>query len=195
MNFLFERYNNKYAYIGIPKNASTTLARSFFPANRCEEISFQLACDLSDRTFVVVLRDPAERWKTGFVEDWTRQDPNYFRSDSLLDYWQVANNQLHIGVHTSTQIEYVNKAKRSFNAEKFKYFYLDENFTDTFEHWMLENDFCNFDFRLLKQKHNTADNKLLKAEAIQFVKENWTTELEQKIKEFYKRDYNLLTNI
>lgn len=113
-------YNYKqdvsYVYINIPKNASSWMKENFggyrydwhhniFKADVNSDITRRRGLQ-AIKSYVVILRDPIERWLTGFAQSfwgWDLRDPAYYRNLSP-DQWidLIPNDD-----HTRLQLEYL----------------------------------------------------------------------------------------
>jgi hypothetical protein len=187
--FTFESTTGKYAYIQIPKNASSTLGRSFFPKNGCNSIPFSKRYRLEDRTFVVVLRDPIERWKIGAAEDFVMQDGNTWKG--LSNFWNRLTQKLEVGAHTGTQVNFIDKCQEVYGAKTFQYFILDNTLDVHFETWMRRKGFQHFDYSYLHKHENITSNTAEKQQALEWIKEHYNDELDSKLRKFLARDIEL----
>ena len=184
--FPFESQTDKYAYVQIPKNASSTLGNEFFPRNKIP--SFRLhEIDLSNHTLIIILRDPITRWFAGLAEDYLIETRKFKRWKSIEDCWSTACSQYQIGTHTRTQISHINEVKSS----SIQYFVLDENFDHRFEKWMRAKGFGQLDYTSLYKHVNKRTDCNDRANAVAWFKQQYNNEIEKGVRNFYRQDFDL----
>lgn len=113
----------KYAWINIPKNCSSFVQKALDDNNwinlKNDMIDVVLSTDSIEK--IVVLRDPVQRWISGFAETFGIQDNwdpilniDLDRLDTLLDmdsFWKIVYVNPVMCFHTEMQHRYISKAK------------------------------------------------------------------------------------
>ena len=136
---------NKCCYQYIPKNASSLLIKHFKELHWSEINSNQIEKDF---TIMVVLRDPYERWISGFIEEIIGlNDENLSKKitsrieevDPWFLDWIFATKTCNVGWHTKLQKDWIDS---SLNLQTV-YFKMEENFTFKMHHWLLGEGIAN----------------------------------------------------
>lgn len=187
---------NNLCYISIPKNGSTTISKHL------QDLHWQ-NIDIwninKEHTLFTILRDPLQRWISGFVEDvYTNLDNEFFsrkiiteiesRDSWFLD-WIFFSRSFNIGFHTSLQKDWV---LPSFHSQMI-YFKLDDNLNFKLHHWLvgegLHNDFLTLKKQNIKHTtsmYNAIDEYLFDAK---------NRHNKEKLLEYLKPDYDFINSI
>jgi hypothetical protein len=129
--------NDKMLYVNIPKNASTWVKR------RLESLDWTYGNYIErgffDNTFLVVLREPIDRWISGIAEYFVQYHPRIrvFTNDML----DIIFDRIALDDHTERQCYFLNdlpvdRAVFFDCTDKLKY-----NFSDYFTQLRIVNDF------------------------------------------------------
>ena len=135
------REDISYVYINIPKNASSWMKENFggylydwhnnqFRADVTSAITMRKGLQAIKR-YVVILRDPVDRWVTGFAQSfwgWDVNDPNYYRNLSP-DQWI---DLIPRDDHTRPQTEYI----QGLDTTATTWFDCDQQLTDHATQWI-----------------------------------------------------------
>lgn len=130
-----------YVYINIPKNASSWMKENFggyrydwykneFTQSVDSSITFKKALN-APKHHVVILRDPIERWISGFAQAfWGRNTdgPDYYRNTHPTTWFE----KICYDIHTKPQIEFL----VDLDYESTTWFDCDANLTDNVKSWM-----------------------------------------------------------
>ena len=113
---IFSAKSQLYCYVPITKVASTYLfralpAQSFDIHNWCWIQNSELPPHPSQVRYLVVLRDPLERWISGAVEFWCRARPD--RDWNLITEDSDIFDQIEFDVHTRPQIDFLHCIDRT----------------------------------------------------------------------------------
>jgi hypothetical protein len=180
-------------YLNIPKNASTYLT-NILRANGWEN------CILNDRGpaiagAIVVLRDPVERWISGFATYASSWLLGYgYGSDHWVqDYNRLAEriifDNLEFDDHTTPQVDYIAQLPSNL---PIKYFVLNQA--------TIVNDIAQYtglDIQVTEVDGNVSGNNYDQRQITQFMRDRITKnpELTDKIIGHYKRDFDLIDSV
>jgi len=141
------RYDRSYVFVNIPKNASTWMKRVFTNGGTCFRYHYPSATitdstqhDLREKaaqapcTFVIILREPMDRWISGLAQrhafvdtknprHWTQRGLNNIALDPVLDD------------HTEPQVSYLN----GIDTDHAVWFDWHHDLSRTVWHWMQQN--------------------------------------------------------
>ena len=109
----------KYAWINIPKNASSFIQKAL-DDNKWNDVPDDLINSIAESPSIkklVVLRDPVERWISGFAECWADHDNILDLLDSNTFYDTVQKNPVYDD-HTEYQHRFIG------NAQNLQYIYM-----------------------------------------------------------------------
>jgi len=179
-------------YLNIPKNASTYLSNILF-SNGWRHFVFNEYAPVTEA--IVVLRDPVERWVSGFatyVSSWICS--NGYGSDHFVaDYnWLTENlifDNLVFDDHTTPQWQYISQLPATCQV---KYFVLNQK--------TIVDDISAYTGQSLTVADvdaNVSEDNYDQKQIIQFMKNRLEKkpELKNKIIERYKRDFDLIDSV
>ena len=180
-------------YLNIPKNASTYLT-NILTANGWEN------CILNDRgpaivNAIVVLRDPVERWISGFATYASSWLLGYgYGSDHWLqDYNRLVEriifDNLEFDDHTTPQVDYIAQLP---NNLPIKYFILNQaTIIDDIA------QYTGLDIQVSEVDGNVSENNYDQRHITQFMRDRIAKnpELTDKIIGHYKRDFDLIDSV
>lgn len=180
-------------YLNIPKNASTYLT-NILRANGWEN------CILNDRGpsiagAIVVLRDPFERWISGFATYASSWLLGYgYGSDHWVqDYNRLAEriifDNLEFDDHTTPQVDYIAQLPSNL---PIKYFVLNQA--------TIVNDIAQYtglDIQVTEVDGNVSENNYDQRQITKFMRDRIAKnpELNNKIIGHYKRDFDLIDSV
>ena len=102
----------KYAWINIPKNASSFIQKAL-DDNKWNDVPDDLINSIAESPSIkklVVLRDPVDRWISGFAQCWMDHDDILDLLDSDVFYDTVQKNPVYDD-HTEYQHRFIGKAQ------------------------------------------------------------------------------------
>lgn len=182
-------------YIAIPKNASTLVSNHLLSL-QWQYIDWSNV--KSDFTLFVIIRDPLERWISGFVEDiYTNLHNDFFsrniiheietRDSWFLD-WIFFSKTFHIGLHTGLQKDWINQ----FSHPQIIFFKLDASINYKLHHWLIGEGMSN-DFLKLP-KENVKHNLLMYNRITEYLFDAKNQRYKEKLLEYLKPDYELINS-
>jgi hypothetical protein len=189
--------NQNYCYQYIPKNASSLIV------NHLKELNWNLIeidyneVDIDYYNMIVVLRDPYQRWISGFVED-ILDMPDSTLSKKVISVieekdtwfldWFFEINKFNFGFHTSLQVDWVNKT----NFTKKTYFRLENKLNFKLHHWLVGEGIAN-NFLNLNVENSKKNTKLYnQIEAYLFDYKN--NHKKNRLLEYLQPDYDLISS-
>jgi hypothetical protein len=152
------REDVSYVYINIPKNASCWMKENFggyfydwhknqFKAPVDSAVTLRRGLQAVKR-YLVILRDPVDRWITGFAQSYwggDPRDPNYFQNQPPNLWIDLIPNDDHVRPQTGFLL--------GLDLSATTWFDCDRDLTQCFRHWMqarfdqpikdLADDLCN----------------------------------------------------
>ena len=185
-------------YVNIPKNASSWISLQFNQGiNRdAENINYYDIVDLTQCRFIVVLRDPLDRWIAGmtqmiYTEPATDLDgvANNMNIDTFD--WDLVMEKIEHDNHTQKQVDFIHDIPQ----DQIVWLKFDDQLKDNFINLMLSYG-CDVEI-----KKSDKDNITLKNSAKHSVikkitdKLNQHPEYRQKIIDHYHEDYALINSV
>lgn len=178
---------DRLAYVNIPKNASTQTKNQFL--SNGFEFSYFVEHN-NDVSYIVLLRDPLERWFSGLFE-YLKRRHNY--DDIRLNdkFIKKLNKKLIYDEHTEHQHYFI----RGLPLERTKFFLCD----NSLEYKLNQYTKLNFTY---KTNPNTLqnfmkdgvpryiENSFSKTKVVKWLKNN-----HERVKEFYLEDYKLIKEV
>ena len=178
----------KYAWINIPKNASSFVQKAL-DDNKWNDVPDDLINSIAESSNIkklVVLRDPVERWISGFAECWADHDNILDLLDSNTFYDTVQKNPVYDD-HTEYQHRFIGK------AQNLQYIYMQKNGINKFYKllgaWIKRTGgFAEFDN--YQNPTNPASNNPNKVAIVK--KLSAYCKQDNNISNLHKKDYELL---
>lgn len=176
-------------YLNIPKNAST------FTTNVLKENNwiFWNVTNTEFKTAIVVLRDPIDRWISGFATYACSYllGENYGSDHFVNDYNELTERLIFDNIifddHTTPQVKFINEIPHRIKRE---YVWIGEN---------LINNIGTISNTNIEVSNDVADNsKETNYDTNQisnFMRKQLTKDLENKIRDVYADDYQLINNL
>jgi len=189
---------SQLVYVNIPKNASSWISLQFNQGiNRdAENINYYDIVDLTQCRFIVVLRDPLDRWIAGmtqmiYTEPATDLDgvANNMNIDTFD--WDLVMEKIEHDNHTQKQVDFIHDIPQ----DQIVWLKFDDQLKDNFINLMLSYG-CDVEI-----KKSDKDNITLKNSAKHSVikkitdKLNQHPEYRQKIIDHYHEDYDLFNTV
>lgn len=142
---------------------------------------------LSNKTKLVVLRDPVERWYAGIAQFLYLNFPNPEVNDNIID---LLTRLVVLDGHSSSQSSYL----KGFNTDECIFFNMDDSdYLENFLHYC-NNHIDNIDnLSLPNQNWNTKVNFYLELKSK--LKEFCTTNFKERLEKYYAEDYELLNTV
>ena len=202
--------DRSFVYVNIPKNASCWLKENFggyeynFVTNSWigdvnSAVTKKYALQ-APKTYVVALRDPVQRWQSGFAQCWYGSDPahpGFYRNQG----WDSIFSQVVFDEHTAPQHVFL----EGIDFANTVWFGCDQWLTVNFGQWLktyfhstvrgLDQDPCNvYNVSARGPVHHTTG--LSQQEIITEVAAvlDMHPEYVERLREFYQQDYALISN-
>ena len=188
-----------YVYVPIPKCASTWMKHAFGKQRANFETDLDFPRDHAE--YVVVLRDPVDRWISGLAQHHTGNAADWHLHYRNLG-WDHVFDQVVFDNHTEPQSSFV----CNINFDRVTWFRFGADLDKDFRHW------CQGRFEPRPQSSNKEDsqvNALLGRPALvpgrtlsgaemleeirQVVQDN--PKYQQRLREFYHKDYKLYGSV
>ncbi len=184
-------------FIPIPKNASTYVESFFNISLGSKSIeNFKYGKPLAGKKTIVILRDPLDRWVSGITQHfWARHKMINDLSDSGL-LWKYITNQYALDEHTELQSRFLETA----NTDDLTFFKQGPDLEKSIR------DFVKFELNVkeeawIDKRHLLNYNKSSNAWSKSLIKDYLSAmlrtdaDLVEKIKKFYKHDYDLINTV
>jgi hypothetical protein len=187
--------NQQIQYFLIHKNASSSIEKNLQQLGwKKKEIDLRF-----QRILFVVLRDPFERWISGFVEDVSNYENKEIKkklveniccdSNWLLDFF-IDSSIFQIGWHTQLQTSY---QFMHLPRNKIVFFKHNDNLNFKLHHWLMgegiANNFLNSEYQQVKK------GEILYTKLQQYFLDAKNQEKKEKLLQYLKPDYNLINSI
>jgi len=204
------REDVSYVYVNIPKNASSWMKENFggylydwrsnhFRADVTSAVTLRRGLQAIKR-YVVILRDPVDRWITGFAQSfwgWNVNDPNYYRNLSP-DQWI---DLIPRDDHTRPQTEYI----QDLDTTATTWFDCDQLLTARVTQWMqarfdqpvrgIDQDPDN-GYNVSSRGRPWPDSGVTQQMIIEHVRAATAgARYRDRLREIYQQDYDLRANI
>lgn len=210
-----DKTNTNYIYINIPKNASSWMKNNFggwfynFRTNKFDQPVPSEVEDLlknpNPPVYVIILRDPIERWLSGAAQaffECSPDDPGFFMnySDDLIF------NTIVFDEHTAPQTIFL----KDVDLSRVVWFDCTDNLTNHVVEWSQDkfaitpkpaSDYAENAYKISKlnipQRLDTNPSNWTMMQCIDALKHRLfsNTEHVNKLKEFYKDDYTLRESV
>lgn len=200
-------------YVPITKVASTYLrralpARSFDLYNWCWYQSSDQPPNQIDMNFLVMLRDPVQRWISGATEFWSRCRPQQNWQD--MDFLSSLFDQIEFDVHTLPQSDFLTE----INLDKTTWLLMGQEVAA--HHWFSDHSIdlraveiqernlgnarpqVYFDTNGERCNDNSAAEISIHSALIQraiYDYINANSDCREKIKQYYRKDYDLISSV
>lgn len=183
--------NTKYAYIPIPKNASSYL-KIFFESGWGWTYDFNYY-ENSNKKFIVCLRDPINRWLAGVVEYFFREHPYMvLEGETFLKF---ICQRVIFDEHTIPQVNFID----GLDDSNLIFIKFNDSIGSTIDKFVTEH-FNDSDWKTRKLAlsidKNDSNKHIIKQTNLEnlktFLQEN--PKLIYNIKKFYKEDYDLINS-
>lgn len=195
-------------YVRILKNASSSIVEGFCDENnwRCTfyRPKYLNNLRLSDRTFITVLRDPIERWRSGIAQIFYRYATEGYQPEdctftNFSEFWNLVLERISLDDHTVPQVDYINKLQK-WDVRSFAFFTVNKNLNAQIIEWLSgpHGYGIKYNYATLKTAQfnkSTAHPKRL--DILTDIDRRTTPALLKRLKEYYKEDialYELFKN-
>jgi len=185
-------------YVNIPKNASSWISLQFNQGvnHDATNINYYDIVDLTQCRFIVILRDPLDRWISGmtqmiYTEPETDLDGVANSMNINTFDWKLVMERIEFDNHTQKQVDFI----YGIPQDQIIWLKFDDQLKDNFINLMLSYG-CDVEI-----KKSDKDNFTLKYSAKQFVMNKIANVLDQhpdysqKIIEYYHDDYALVNSV
>ena len=189
---------SQLVYVNIPKNASSWISLQFNQGiNRnAENINYYDIVDLTQCRFIVVLRDPLDRWIAGmtqmiYTEPATDLDgvANNMNIDTFD--WDLVMEKIEHDNHTQKQVDFI----YNIPQDQIVWLKFDDQLKDNFINLMLSYG-CDVEIKKSDKDNVTPKNSAKHSVMNKIVsKLNQHVEYSQKIIDYYHKDYDLFNTV
>jgi hypothetical protein len=193
--FCLSNLNSNLIYIPIPKNSSNWISEAFIRGgwyqDNCLKNKF-----LENKKVLIILRDPLDRWISGFSEYVTRKVTRGPRRGTIqLNFKVMQNPKIYENFiydeHTQLQSFYVDFV----DLNKAEFFYMDSGYTDKITTFLSKIFTEHVEFESIRKNANEEkETRRYVKSILQIVLKN-NPDIVCRIKDFYKDDYNLLNEL
>jgi hypothetical protein len=185
-------------YVNIPKNASSWISLQFNQGINCdaENINYYNIVDLTQCQFIVILRDPLDRWISGmtqmiYTEPETDLDSIANNMNINSFDWELVMEKIEHDNHTQKQVDFI----YGIPQDQIVWLKFDDQLKENFINLMLLYG-CNVEIKKSDKDNITLENSV-KHSVIKKItdKLNQHPEYSQKIIDYYHEDYDLFNTV
>jgi hypothetical protein len=185
-------------YVNIPKNASSWISLQFNQGvnHDAENINYYDIVDLTQCQFIVILRDPLDRWIAGmtqiiYTEPETLADVSNNMHIDTFD-WKLAMEKIEYDNHTQKQVDFI----YGIPHNQIVWLKFDDQLKDNFNNLMLSYG-CDIENKNRKGKDNITSKHSTKNSVMKKIvnKLDQHPEYRQKIINHYHEDYDLFNTV
>lgn len=185
------RIDSKYYFINIPKNSSSWIQS--LVAHWClwTPFNYHDNPEILEKTALIILRDPVERWISGICEYISLYHPSFDITnvnETMLDW---IFDRIAFDDHTECQTMFIEK----IDPSKAIWFWADNEFSENFINFMLEVGELNDTFRPLPPSNTTASDPKKIINKNFFKDQLKNKKYLQKITNYYRNDIQLIRSI
>ena len=176
----------KYMYLNLPKNASSSIKLALDGSWCYHTIMSDSDPILNEVTnFIVVLRDPLDRWISATVQHFEANRGEIIDPNNTL-FMDFIFTKIQFEMHSVRQVDYLSLIKNF--AERCVYFELNNNFTSNINSYLGSIGVNEVVTHIDNVSAPTKDTVLVK-----FIKAH--PNYKQKIVDYYKADYDLINSV
>ena len=189
---------SRLIYVNIPKNASSWISLQFNQGinHDAENINYYDIVDLAQCRFIVILRDPLDRWISGmtqmiYTEPATDLDgvANNMNIDTFD--WELVMEKIEYDNHTQKQVDFIYNIPRN----QIVWLKFDDQLKDNFINLMLSYG-CDVEIKKSDKDNITPKDSAKHAVMDKIVsKLDQHTKYRQKIIDHYHEDYALINSV
>lgn len=187
----YTRPDSGYYFVNIPKNSSSWTQT--LVAHWClwEPFNYYDTPEILDKTALIVLRDPVERWISGIGEYISLYHPDFDPdnvNDTMLEW---IFDRVSFDDHTERQVMFI----ENIDPNKTIWFWADADFSSNFSSFMLEIGELNDTFKM-EPPANTSAGNLRKQRNTSFFKNQLKNEKYlHKITHYFRDDFQLIQSV
>jgi hypothetical protein len=178
--------NTDLMYVHIPKNASS------WTKPNLKDFGWEFYNyhddDMHDKTAMVVLRDPVERWISGIAEYLALYHPNFILHD--LEAMDLIFDRICFDDHTERQVNFVHGLDR----DQCVFFLCDKHYRQDFSVFLDEQGMPNRYHKYEYQHVSEADPMRKKFKNI-FAREIQNPKYLTAVKDYFAADYELINSV
>jgi hypothetical protein len=172
--------NAKLVYVNIPKNASSW-TKQHIPNWQCVNYFKQ---STTDWKYIVVLRDPIERWISGIVQYFFEYniDPDF----NNTAFCNLIFDRIAFDDHTERQILFI----QDIPIEKTTFIKCDKSYSTNFIDLMRSNG-IDIKNEIIQVNTITQNAKKIELKELILARLKLNTSYEESLRKYYERDYEL----
>lgn len=198
-------------YVNIPKNASSWISLQFNQGinHDAENINYYDIVDLTQCQFIVILRDPLDRWISGMTQMIYTEPDQHFgyilgrpgvltKRVSMINSmyidtfdWELVMEKIEYDNHTQKQVDFI----YGIPQDRIVWLKFDNQLKDNFANLMLSYG-CEVEIKKSDRDNITKENSAKHSVMNKIVsKLDQHTEYRQKIINYYHEDYALIDSV
>ena len=177
--------NGDLMYINIPKNASSWTKPNLLDWGWQ---FYNYHTDDINKTAIVVLRDPVERWVSGIAEYLTLYHPNFILHD--FEAMDLIFDRICFDDHTERQVNFIH----GLDTEQCIFLKCDDDYSKNFSNLLAEHNMPNRYFKYDPQ-HVSEHSPERKKFKIIFQREIENSKYLESVKNYFQPDYDLINSV
>jgi len=177
--------NSDLMYINIPKNASS------WTKPNLQDWGWEFYnyhTDQLDKTAIVVLRDPVERWLSGIAECLTLYHPTFDLQD--METVELIFDRIVFDDHTEQQVKFL----QGIDTDRCIFLWCDDNYRQNFSNLIAEyfgpNRYYKYDYQHVSE--NSPERRNFKKI---FSREIENPKYLKQVQDYFKQDYELINSV
>lgn len=189
---------SRLIYVNIPKNASSWISLQFNQGinHDAENINYYDIVDLTQCQFIVILRDPLDRWISGMTQMiYTEPDTDLDGVANNMNIntfdWEQVIEKIEYDNHTQKQVDFI----YGIPHNQIVWLKFDDQLKDNFINLMLSYG-CDVEIKKSNKDNITLKNSAKHSVMAKIVsKLDQNPEYRQKIINHYRKDYALINSV
>jgi hypothetical protein len=189
---------SRLIYVNIPKNASSWISLQFNQGinHDAENINYYDIVDLAQCRFIVILRDPLDRWISGmtqmiYTEPKTDLDGVVNNMNINTFDWELGMEKIEYDNHTQKQVDFI----YGIPQNQIVWLKFDDQLKDNFINLMLSYG-CDVEIKKSDKDNITLKNSVKHSVMAKIVsKLDQNIKYSQKIIDYYHEDYDLFNTV
>lgn len=182
------KLDSELMYVHIPKNATSWTKPNLLDWD-WEFFNYHTD-NLKNKTALVVLRDPIDRWISGIAEYLYLYHPNIDLVHTGRAFFDLVFDKITFDDHTEKQVYFI----EGLDLSRCIFFWFDDNYRKNFSNFLIQNQMPNRYWNYEKQ-HVSNNEPIRKKFKEIFVEALENSKYLHQIQQYFKQDYDLINSV